>query len=72
MNCESSANFEEHFHAVDKKKDDDNEHEARIAAIEYVSVELVVFMFSPQENEFRDEERVGDQIKCYEAEKWFW
>ena len=42
MYGEAPSDFEEDFDPVDEKEDDHDEHQARVAAIEDVTVELVV------------------------------
>ena len=41
------AYFEEDLNSVDEEKDDNDEHEEGVAAVEDVSVELALFMFNP-------------------------
>lgn len=62
--------LEEYFDAVDEKENDDDEHENRIAPIENVGVEMQVFMPEPNENQFRDQKRVADDVEGGKAQEW--
>ena len=61
--------LKEYFDAINEEKYDHYKHKERITSIEDMGVKMHVFMAKPYQDQFRDQQRVTNDVEDDKAEK---